>query len=342
MLRQIPAIAAVLAAMAVSPAAAQGLTIETVPAASSVDPARLKPGTIAFSDPRRDDADEAGGLLRFEDWTRTKPAQKELLSLYPAYAEPTINVTVNGLTKRYTEKLHVYVAEARFLVARAPEAIDLSRYATPDFLASIDPAIKHRRIGASEIVPETDPDYAHNRHPGRRWCEDPASVCIESRYQLEGKLPVGIRLANKLEEGGKQIADYILFQSELRVLSSEEAAQAGLRRLTGLPTPVSGALEQSLFHVNQMMQSGKFLAVLQPDPGDPKRTVVTAFVALAIETDVLERKREFERVPVLRNLVPIQVLMGRSSFNAGSSISAGLPEYSRNRLKAVAAELQKG
>ena len=70
--------------------------------------------------------------------------------------------------------------------------------------------------------------------------------------------------------------------------------------------------------------------------------LVTAFVALAIETDVLERKREFERVPVLRNLVPIQVLMGRSSFNAGSSISAGLPEYSRNRLKAVAAELQKG
>jgi hypothetical protein len=342
MLRQIPALAAVLAAMAVSPAAAQGLTIETVPAASAVDPARLKPGTIAFSDPRRDDADEAGGLLRFEDWTRTKPAQKELLSLYPAYAEPTINVTVNGLTKRYTEKLHVYVAEARFLVARAPEAIDLSRYATPDFLASIDPAIKHRRIDASEIVPETDPDYAHNRHPGRRWCEDPASLCIESRYQLEGKLPVGIRLANKLEEGGKQIADYILFQSELRVLSSEEAEKAGLRRLTGLPTPVSGALEQSLFHVNQMMQSGKFLAVLQPDPGDPKRTVVTAFVALAIETDVLERKREFERVPVLRNLVPIQVLMGRSSFNAGSSISAGLPEYSRNRLKAVAAELQKG
>jgi hypothetical protein len=342
MLRQIPALAAVLAAMALSPAAAQGLTIETVPAASAVDPARLKPGTIAFSDPRRDDADEAGGLLRFEDWTRTKPAQKELLSLYPAYAEPTINVTVNGLTKRYTEKLHVYVAEARFLVARAPEAIDLSRYATPDFLASIDPAIKHRRIDASEIVPETDPDYAHNRHPGRRWCEDPASLCIESRYQLEGKLPVGIRLANKLEEGGKQIADYILFQSELRVLSSEEAEKAGLRRLTGLPTPVSGALEQSLFHVNQMMQSGKFLAVLQADPGDPKRTVVTAFVTLAIETDVLERKREFERVPVLRNLVPIQVLMGRSSFNAGSSISAGLPEYSRNRLKAVAAELQKG
>ena len=342
MLRQIPALAAVLAAMAMPPAAAQGLTIETVPAASAVDPARLKPGTIAFSDPRRDDADEAGGLLRFEDWTRTKPAQKELLSLYPAYAEPTINVTVNGLTKRYTEKLHVYVAEARFLVARAPEAIDLSRYATPDFLASIDPAIKHRRIDAGEIVPETDPEYAHNRHPGRRWCEDPASVCIESRYQLEGKLPVGIRLANKLEEGGKQIADHILFQSELRVLSSEEAGKAGLRRLTGLPTPVSGALEQSLFHVNQMMQSGKFLAVLQADPGDPKRTVVTAFVTLAIETDVLERKREFERVPVLRNLVPIQVLMGRSSFNAGSSISAGLPEYSRNRLKAVAAELQKG
>ena len=57
---------------------------------------------------------------------------------------------------------------------------------------------------------------------------------------------------------------------------------------------------------------------------------------------MLEKKKEFERVPVLRNLVPAQVLMGHSSFNTGTSISAGLPDYSRNRLKAVAAELQKG
>ena len=104
---------------------------------------------------------------------------------------------------------------------------------------------------------------------------------------------------------------------------------------------MTGALEQSIFHVNQMMQFGKFLALLQPHPGDPNRTVVTTFMALAIETDVLEKKKEYESVPVLRNLVPAQVLVGKSSFNTGNSISAGLPDYARNRIKAIAAILDK-
>ena len=64
-------------------------------------------------------------------------------------------------------------------------------------------------------------------------------------------------------------------------------------------------------------------------------------MALAVETDVLEKKKEYEKVPVLRNLVPAQVLMGQSSFNTGNSISAGLPEYARNRIRAVAALLAK-
>ena len=59
-------------------------------------------------------------------------------------------------------------------------------------------------------------------------------------------------------------------------------------------------------------------------------------MALAVETDVLERKKEFESVPVLRNLIPAQVLMGKSSFNSGNSISAGLPDYVRNRIRAIA------
>jgi hypothetical protein len=46
-------------------------------------------------------------------------------------------------------------------------------------------------------------------------------------------------------------------------------------------------------------------------------------------------------VPVLRNLVPAQVLSGRSSFNTGNSISAGLPVYARNQVKAMAAILDK-
>jgi len=37
----------------------------------------------------------------------------------------------------------------------------------------------------------------------------------------------------------------------------------------------------------------------------------------------------------------VQVLMGNSSFNTGSSISAGVPTYARNRIVAFADALAK-
>lgn len=337
-----PILAFVILGLTALPAAAQEFRIEEVPSVPALDLSKLKPWTIAFSDHRTDEiAEEGTGLLRFADWSRARPLQKQFLSLHPTYVEPTINVVVNGVTKRHTEKLHMYVAEARFVVAKPPATIDLARYARLEFLSSIDPSIKHRPIAADDAVPHKDPESAYNRHPNRRWCEGGSSLCIESRYQLEGRLPTGIRLANKLEDGGKAIADFIEFQSELRIVPPQELQQAELQKLTGYDGPIAGALEETIFYVNQMMQFGKFLAVLQNDPADPGRTVVTAFVALAIESDVLEKKKKFERVPVLRNLVPAQVLMGNSSFNTGTSISAGLPVYSRNRLKAVAEILQK-
>jgi hypothetical protein len=36
-----------------------------------------------------------------------------------------------------------------------------------------------------------------------------------------------------------------------------------------------------------------------------------------------------------------QVLAGKSSFNAGTSISAGLPVYARNQIKAIAELLER-
>jgi hypothetical protein len=228
------------------------------------------------------------------------------------------------------------------VLARPAASINLARYASLEFLQRADPSIKHRLIGAADLMPNKDPESAHNRHPSRRWCEGPSQViCIESRYEFEGKLPLGIRLANKLKDGGRKIPEFIEFQSELRVIPSQDIDQAALARLSGVATPIAAALEENMFYVNQMMQFGKFLALLQPHPADANKTVVSTFVALAIETDVLEKRKKYESVPVLRNLVPAQVLMGKSSFNSGQSISAGLPDYARNRIKAVAAILEK-
>ncbi len=130
-------------------------------------------------------------------------------------------------------------------------------------------------------------------------------------------------------------------QGDAADLPADRLDRAALTKLTGFATPVGGAIEQNIFHVNQVMQFGKLLAVTQEHPGDPGQTIVTAFLALAVETDVLEKKKDFENVPVLRNLVPMQVLLGNSSFNTGTSMSAGLPVYARNRMKAIATLLER-
>jgi hypothetical protein len=307
----------------------------------------LAPHTILFTDHRKDElVDPITGLIHFSDWERSRPPQKQLLSLFPSFEEPTINGADDGVakdtvTKARKRRLHVYVAEARFALAKPAASIDLSKIITLATIEQLDPSIKHRLITAADVVPNKDPK-APNHNPTRQWCEGGgALICIQSKYQLEGRLPTGIMLVNKIRENHKKIADYMEFQSELRLVPDAEINQAALAKATGIDAPVAGVVEQNIFYINQIMQFGKFLAVLQPDPADPKKSVATAFVALAVDSDLFEKKKELESVPILRNLVPAQVLAGNSSFNTGSSISAGLPKYSRNRVKAIAAMLEK-
>jgi hypothetical protein len=209
-------------------------------------------------------------------------------------------------------------------------------------IEQLDPSIKHRLITAADVIPNKDPK-SPNRNPKRQWCEGGGTIiCIQSKYQLEGRLPTGIMLVNKIRENHKtKIADFMEFQSELRLVPDAEVDQAWLSTTTGIAAPVTGVVEQNIFYINQIMQFGKFLAVLQPDPADARKAIVSAFVALAVDSDLFEKKKELESVPILRNLVPAQVLAGNSSFNTGNSISAGLPKYSRNRVKAIAALLEK-
>ncbi|MFL5046790.1 MAG: hypothetical protein ACJ8EA_18315, partial [Xanthobacteraceae bacterium] len=327
----------------VSAAGAQEFALVEVPSVAALAPGDVKPKTIAFTDHRNDElADPGTGLMRFEDWNRARPLQKQILSLYPGYVEPRFNTTVNGVTKSHHEKLHMYVAEARFVVGKPPGSLDLARLTTLAFLERLDPAIKHRTLATAELVPAKHPELPHLRHPGREWCgANIQGICTQSRYKFEGRLPAAIMLANKLREGSRPVSEYIEFQSELRLVPSAESDLPTLTKLTGLTTPVAGVLEQNIFWVNQIMQFGRLVAVFQQHPTDPAKTVATAFMALAVKSDVLERKKEYEAVPVLRNLVPAQVLVGNSSFNTGNSISGGLPVYVRNRIKAIAAIIER-
>ena len=344
---QLPA-ALALALTAASPVCAQtpaantvpgSERIKEVPSVTALDPAAIKPGQILFTDHRDNPTAPENGLIPYLDWLKARPNEAAVLAPFPGYKEPDYTVTVNGVTKPRHETLKVYVAEGRFVVPRPPEAIDLQAFANLGFVQKMDPAIKHKAIAAGEVTPNKDPAAAFAKRPDRPWCEG-AGACIESRYDLEGKLPLGVKLANKLEEGSaKKIAEYVSFQSELRVLGPDQGAP--LKALTKIDTAVTGGLEQTIFWVNQILRFGKFLAVFQPMPNDPTKTVVTTYMALAIKADVLDRKAEYARVPVLKNLLPAQVLMGNSSFNTGNSISAGLPVYARNRITTFADAIAK-
>jgi hypothetical protein len=335
-----PSALIVLAGLALfsSGAAAQEFAIADVPSATALPLDQTKPKTVAFSDHRNEElAQRDTGLIRFEDWERERPLQKQFLNLFPAYVEPTINATRNGV-RGFKEKMHLYVADARFVLDKPAASIDLSRYATLAFLERIDPSIKHTAITAAETVAAKEGDQFPNRNLERQWCDPKTAViCLRSRYQLEGKLPMAIMLANKLRETArKPINEYLEFESEVRILQPQTLDQAKLAKLTGVDAPITGAFEQNIFYVNQVMQFGKLLAVVQPHPKDPGKSVATVLMVLAVKADVFEKKKELETVPVLRNLVPAQVLMGNSSFNTGNSISGGLPNYARNRIKAIA------
>lgn len=322
---------------------AEPFRIEEASVAKAFDPASLKPGVVVFRDAEREGAGDVSSItIAFDEWARTQPAQKKFLALYPAYTEPQADKTTStssaGSVGEHGErKLTMYVAQARFLIGRPPSAVDPARYVTLKFLERIDPAIKHTAIAAADVNPLSDAQGQGNANPDRKWCDGrDGLICIRSSYALEGKIPLGIMLVNKLRDSSKKVSDHIDFESELSLVPLAALDQDGVKDLTGVDAPITGALEQNIFYVNQIMKFGKLLAVFQADPADAGKTLVTAYMALAVDAGVLDRKKEYENVPVLRNLVPAQVLMGQSSFNSGSSISAGLPKYARNEIRTIA------
>jgi hypothetical protein len=330
-------------ASTVAIAGAQDFQIVKVASITGTNVDQLKSKTIFFNDHRQDEATDKGAFIHFEEWTRTKPVQTQFLNIFPSFKEGMVHKTIDGSKKEVKDELQMYLTEARFKLSRPAESIDLKGFATLPFIEGIDPAIKHKMIQPSEVSTEKDEKGSNNRNPDRAWCEGTGvAACIRSTYKLEGKLPIGVALANKLRDSEKKISDTIEFESEIRLLTAADVDAEDLKKLTGVDTPIAGVLEQNMFYVNQVLRFGKLVAVIQPNPADAKSSIATVMIALAVGSSTLEQKKKYQTVPVLRNLVPSQVLLGNSSFNTGNSISAGLPSYVRNRIKAIAGILERG
>ena len=159
--------ALVLAASAVTVQAVDYRITDVV----SLPAAQPDPTGIAFAD-QIGTGDSATQLIAFEEWARSKPLQRQFLALYPGYVEPTVSVSVDGVTKPVQEKLYMYVAQARFAVAKPATALNLAHYVTLDFAQRLDPAITHQVLAPADIK-----DGA-NRNPLRPWCEAKPSVTM--------------------------------------------------------------------------------------------------------------------------------------------------------------------
>ena len=330
-------------ATTVALAASQDYQIVKVASVAGATIDTLKPRTIFFTDHRTDETSDKGAFIRFDDWSRSRPVEYKFLNLFPNFKEGMVHKIIDGSKKEVKDELQMYVTEARFMLSRPADTVNLKTFATLPFIQSVDPTIKHEAIKPADVSTLKDEKGANNKNPDRAWCEGAAvTACIRSHYKLEGKLPIGVALANKLRDSEKKLSDTIEFESEMRLLKGADIDEAGLKQLTGVTTPVAGMLEQNMFYVNQVMRFGKLIAVFQPNPSDAKSTITTVVIALAVGSSTLEQKKKYENVPVLRNLVPSQVLLGNSSFNTGESISAGLPSYVRNRIKAIAGILDRG
>ena len=321
---------------------AQEFTIAEVTSSAGLGVDQLKPKTIAFLDrPSEELIDPDAGLIRFEDWAQAKPVEKQFLTPFPSYLEPYCR----GHRRRRAQAVQ---GKATHVCGRG--ALRAGAAAGDRSCKFGEPSLRRAHRSGDQASPDHAGRGGVAQGPARHPQPASAAALVRGaaghdlhalRYQFEGKLPIGIQIANKLREGSKKIPDYLEFESELTLRPAAEVTEMGLATLTGLDTPPVGALEQNIFYVNQVMQFGKLLAVFQQHPTDANQTVVTVFMALAVETGILAKKKEFMKVPVLRNLVPAQVLAGKSSFNTGNSISAGLPVYARNQVKAIAAILER-
>jgi len=98
------------------------------------------------------------------------------------------------------------------------------------------------------------------------------------------------------------LADFMEFQSELRLVPEGEIDQAALAKATGIDCAGGGrGRTEHLSIVNQIMQFGKISGrASKPILPMPRSPVATAFVALAVDSDLFEKKKELESVPLLR------------------------------------------
>ncbi len=328
-------------------------TVEQVDAAAftALQAGQLAAGKLYYSET----------VVPFADWSAQFPDEAASLVLFPGYVEPTVKVKKNGVEKTSVEKLVVFIGRTKTILNKAPGQIDLKKLIDIATVTGFDNEIQHYEIKPEQLManvvanhkpidnfkwcntegaeaniarPLREIDLSSTVSAKRPWCPaDGRTLCVESCYlfgvywqQLVAGANLAIDAAEKKDYG-------IASQSEIKYFTSEQelGLPVKLTRLTGIKTGIHGGLEQSVFYFNQVMQYGKVISVLQDSPANPNQTIMTTYFVIGL------KQRTYNQFAEIRD-----IFMGRSSlFNTATGITAGLPVYSQNTIKAMATELEK-
>ena len=134
----------------------------------------------------------------------------KFLSLFPSFTEGMVHKIIDGSKKEVKDELQMYVTEARFMLSRPAASVDLKTFADaavhPEHRSG-DQARGHqavRRLDARRTRRATE-----QQEPGPRLVRRhrASPTCIRSTYKLEGKLPIGVALANKLRDSERKLSD---------------------------------------------------------------------------------------------------------------------------------------
>lgn len=205
---------------------------------------------------------------------------------------------------------------------------------------------KRSQVTVDEILefnrPKLVTDLGHLT--GRKWCEGTAnSKCIESCYMFNSTWRVLMKsqlkgLTFMFGNSRKAHDPGIAMQSEVDYFENEVSSNMPLRQLTKIDSPVVGVIELNIFYINQLIEYGKVLIVLQrnPDAKNPNTTIMSSYAVLPIH------KHTWEGYPEpLKTTLQWTVMGLDPKYNFGESIESGLPNFIYVMLTKVAAILEK-
>ena len=210
-------------------------------------------------------------LSRLTNGRDIRPAQKKFLSLFPATPSRPLSRRRAAAIRPARGREARHVCRAGALSARSRRRARSTFRATSRwrFWKRSTPRSSTGCWRRPTSKPFKDAQGTGNDNPERKWCTGRAAlICIQSSYRLEGRIPLGIMLVNKLRDTPKKVSDQIDFQSELSQVAAADLDQAGLRAADRASTRRWPACSSRIFLRQPDHEVRKFFAVFQADPAD--------------------------------------------------------------------------